>query len=106
MNEEVISQIKGIIDEWYFEPAANWNEYYFTERSYQRWAAEEIINRLRLDNPKNPKEIIVRFMKDMDNFSEIGKNATIRFKFVVAYETSRDIFYALYEEGDDAYVLY
>ena len=50
MNEVAICKIMSYIENNLFEPGYLWDKHIFKERSYSRWAAYEILERI-MDNP-------------------------------------------------------
>lgn len=102
MNEASISVIQKYIDECLFEPRLKWPKYYFTERSYSRWAAYEIQERiieeaLRLPphitgrEPRSLVDIIKAFISEMDDLSETSDNKRFQLIFLIARDTAEDI---------------
>lgn len=91
MNELAIRKIIECLEENLFEPKYSWPEKAFEDRSYARWAAYEIWERL-MDRPnESPDLIISEFMLQMilyENITEDPKKARI---FSVAKETAEDI---------------
>lgn len=104
MNEKAISIIQKYVDKNLFKPRSNWSKYYFKERSYSRWAAYEIQERiieeiLRLPThitgreQKISIEIIKEFINEMDYYNEINSNRNSSFIFSVAKDTAKEILY-------------
>lgn len=92
MNEIAISIINEYINDCYFEPKQNWPEYEFRRRSISRWAADEILNRIR-ETPEshNAVDIIEDFIDEMDNFIDLSDDRERSFIFQVAKEAAEDI---------------
>lgn len=67
MNEAVILIIQDYITEHLFEPGPNWPRYYFEERSYSRWVANEIIERIKAQPSTSPMIVIEDFIRELDN---------------------------------------
>lgn len=54
-------QVILIIEDYIFditEPQRNWDKHWFKEVSYQRWAGNELLNRVRRNPEKDPIDII------------------------------------------------
>ena len=85
-----IEYIQDYIWENLFEPNVHWPMYEFKRRSYARWAAFEILKRIKLSNEK-PMHIVYKFYCTMDDFSKVDSDHDIAFLFKTAYETAEDI---------------
>ena len=91
MNEAAAAVIVDYIEDALFEPAKNWPDTWFIQRSYERWAAGEILTRV-LDNPTMPAiPIIESFMIQMLIFSSKTKDTKGPNIFTIAKETAEDI---------------
>ena len=91
MHETAVAIITEYIEDALFEPAKNWPEHWFLQRSYERWAAGEILTRV-LDNPTTPAvPIIESFMIQMLIFSSKAKDSKGPNIFTIAKETAEDI---------------
>lgn len=51
-----------------FEPNRHWPKDEFDRKSCERWAAKEIIHRIKLSN-KAPTAVVYIFMKEMEKYS-------------------------------------
>lgn len=91
MNELAVSVIQEYIDEYLFEPRSNWCKYEFNVRSYSRWAANEIIERIRNDSERSPVNIISEFIREVDLCCEKTPTNQAQLIFEVAKETATDI---------------
>ena len=91
MNEIAVITIIDCLEENLFEPNKRWPNDAFEERSYARWAAYEIWERI-LDNPfKTTDEILDEFILDM-TICAMGTDNPQREKlFRIARETAEDI---------------
>jgi hypothetical protein len=100
MNEAAIYVIQKYIDVRLGLPLSSWPKYCFEERSYSRWAAYEIQERimeemLRLPShitereSRSPIDVILEFMDSMDSCSEDYKKTA--FIFSIAKDTAEDI---------------
>lgn len=82
------------IEEYYFdvlkEPMLGWSDYDFRCRSYMRWAAEEIAERVRESPDLEPKDIVLHFMAQTERFSKIRLRN--RDMFLAAYEAAMYIY--------------
>lgn len=96
MNEAAISEIRKYADEWLFPPAADWPAYYFAERSYSIWAANEIINRLE-EESKTPIQVISEFINELhDAINHFGLSRRMEIVFEIAIETAENILWDLF----------
>lgn len=93
-REEAVKLIREHIEESLFEPAGNWNNYQFRERSYSRWAANRLIDEIK-ESDRDPVRTIMSFVEKMDGFSNKGNEAD--FIFSTARSTASTILY-LFEE--------
>ena len=96
-----ISTIKNYIDTYLFEPKSNWPEDEFAARSYSRWAADYILDRIISESQKPPyhitgiesktfTHIVQECIDELDYCSEIrdGKFCKV---FSIAKEVAIDI---------------
>lgn len=104
MNEAAVSVIREYIEKCLFEPNFNWPKYEFDLRSYSRWAANEILERVieeTLRPPpnisgyetKSPINIIKEFIEEMDDFYEVSDSKRIQYICSIAREAAKDILY-------------
>lgn len=92
MKEQAVLAIQEYIDLYLFEPKITWPELEFTRRSYSRWAANEILERIKKDEyGRNPLDIIEEFMNEMDQYSELNNDHSVYSIFIVAKEEAEDI---------------
>lgn len=63
MYDVAASIIQEYIDECLFEPGDNWPEEEFTIRSYERWAGQELLDRITRESMLPPEFISVRPLK-------------------------------------------
>lgn len=91
MNKLAVSVIQEYIDKYLFEPRSNWPTYEFNVRSYSRWAANEIIERIQNDSDRSPVSIISEFIREVDLYSEKTPTNQSQLIFSVAKETAIDI---------------
>lgn len=91
MNETAVLVILECLEENLFEPTKRWPNDVFEERSYSRWAAYEIWQRL-LDNPfKTTDEVIEEFILDMQICHMTTEDPKKERMFKIAIETADDI---------------
>lgn len=83
--------IHNYIDKNLFAPKGNWTEYEFRKRSYKRWAANEIINRVIKMPEVNPFVILLHFRYQMDILSRIREDSDAEFIFILARDTADEI---------------
>lgn len=102
MYETAISVIREYMDEYLFEPGANWPEFEFFERSCSRWVANEIIARINEEEMRPPPHvsgresvsplgIIHEFINELIYFAENSENAYHQHMLSIATETAIDI---------------
>lgn len=91
MNDREISVLMDFIDEHLFEPESHWPKCFFDKRSYSRWAAYEMVERL-MDHPfDSPDLIIEEFMLKMAYFSCQSKDVHKNLIFTTARDTAEDV---------------
>lgn len=89
VSEDVIEEY---ISEYLFPPCFNWPEEEFKRRTYSRWAATEILERIRIDD-RDPLDVIEEFSNEMDRYFELSDGYDNYYIFIVAKETADDIAY-------------
>ena len=91
MNEDAIRKVILYLDESLFEPGRMWPDHIFEERSYSRWAANEIIRRL-MDCPFDaPIEIVEAFMLTMIMHTYTVRDPRKKRIFSIARDTAFNI---------------
>ena len=90
MNTEVaIETIIDYMEETLIEPRANWPRWIFQRRTYERWAAEELLI-LIADHPEmDPMNIMMAFISKMEMYRDFEGKASKMFK--IAAEVGEDI---------------
>lgn len=58
MNEVAIDIVLNYIDRSLFEPDHKWPDYIFEHRTYSRWAAYEVLERI-MDHPYDDPSIVI-----------------------------------------------
>ena len=91
MYEAAIAELEYYMDTYLFPPGTNWPEYYFKERSYSRWAASEILQRLKEGGNLTPIEIVEEFIDEMDDFSCLNDRRESKLIFSIARDAGKDI---------------
>ena len=95
MNEQAIFTITNYMNDRLFEPQSNWPTYIFEERSYSRWVAQEIIQRL-MDRPyESPESVIEDFMLRSDIYATYKDGSRLGRIFAIAANVSDDILHLL-----------
>lgn len=95
MNESAIRFVIEYLDTHLFEPELHWPEYMFEYRSDQRWAANEILDRL-YSFPMDPPDMIVEgFLIEMLLASRVSQNERNKKRFEIAKEVAEDILCSL-----------
>lgn len=91
MNEAAVLAIINYMEECLFEPKRNWPEYWFNQKSYSRWAANEILERV-MDHPMMPPIMVIEeFMITMDLYSCMAEDTRVSIIFSIAKDTAEDI---------------
>lgn len=86
-----VSIIHKYADKYLFSPSFSWDKYEFRKRSYQQWAAYEIINRI-MDNPLDaPMDTIEKFIVEMAFYACYGEDEHRSWIFQTAAETAEEI---------------
>ena len=92
-EEKAIAEvvIHEFLDECLFEPGRNWPTREFENRSYERWAAKEILRRLNESPSTGVINAIQKFIEDLYIFEEDSDDWTSVRIFRLARETAEDI---------------
>lgn len=85
-----VDAIEEYISEYLFLPSINWPKEEFERRTYSRWAASEILNRVRNDD-RDPLDVIEEFSDEMDRYFELSDSHNSWYIFIAAKETADDI---------------
>lgn len=91
MNEVAVSIILNYMEECLFEPGLKWPDCYFDQRSYSRWAANEILEQIMNRPTELPINIIEEFMIKMLFFSCKAENEHNSLVFSIAQDTAQDL---------------
>lgn len=83
--------IKEYRDQYLFMPKMNWPKCEFDLRTYSRWAADEILNRLNEKPSVGVINIIQGFMEELDHCMDLSDNWTVVRIFRIAREAAEDI---------------
>lgn len=89
MRDPLVTVLQEYVNDCLFEPSNTWPEIEFARRTYSRWAADEIANRLNENH--DPIAILEQFIDEMDDYSEVTDDKETQFIFTVAKETAEDI---------------
>lgn len=88
-------QVILIIEDYIFditEPQRSWDKHWFKEVSYQRWAGNELLNRVREKPEQDPVAIISDFAIKARNFAiKDHSDKGDRQIFDIAYEMATDL---------------
>lgn len=114
MDETILKDINEYIDKYLFAPEFWWPKKIFAERSYSRWAAEEILNDVinelqRLPEflteriPRTLNDIIDEFIIKMELYRHIQKDSKEKSMFSIAEETAHEIKKYLQNEKEKNY---
>lgn len=90
-SEVAVSIIQEYIDRHLFSPSFSWPKAEFEKRSYEQWAAYEIISRI-MDRPFDmPICVIENFMFEMAMYACYGEDEHRSFIFQTAVETAEEL---------------
>lgn len=104
MDTDVILKIQNYVNNYLFDPDIMWPVNEFKKRSYSRWAAYEILDRIKNDlENRDPINNVVEFLKEVRSYSELCTNDCVNFIFTTAIETAEDIIFLLLK-GDKKWV--
>lgn len=95
MYEKAINAVLNYIDDRFFEPQITWPKQYFLKRSYSRFGANKLLERIieeELKTPphisgreKNtPAEIALNLMTEFDYYQKLSKTSRARNMFAMA----------------------
>lgn len=89
-KESVIEWIHEFIYDNLFEPNARWPKEEFDRKSSERWAANEIIERIE-NSDEDPALVVLYFWAEMEDYAskdEISKENAKNFRYAadIAYE--------------------
>ena len=91
MNELEARMVLHYIDEYLFEPVRTWPKQEFEDRTFSRWAAYEIVQRL-MDAPFDPPDLIVEsFIFELAECSYLAKDPEVAEIFLTAKEAAEVI---------------
>lgn len=92
MNDEAVIKILRYLEEYLFEPMKDWPKEEFERRSYERWAAYEIVESL-MDNPFTTADMVIdEFIFKMISFFLLAKEQKQQFIFAIdVAETIRSL---------------
>ena len=85
-NDYILSAIREYADEWLKEPRWHLPKGHFEQRSYQKWAVNEVIKYIRESETVSPIEAVEKFVYKMNALSR-KKNVI----FSIAYDVATDI---------------
>lgn len=91
MNEEAILVVQEYMLDL-FVPGRNWPEYELQKRSYERWAAKEILECLKSEPNRHPIVVVREFARKTRKYAEMDHNdKNDRIIFEVANNVAMDI---------------
>ena len=74
MNDEAIQKIMNYTNMHLFEPGENWPKSAIMERSYERWAVDEILLAI-MDHPMTEADLVIEgFILKMELFLYLSEN--------------------------------
>lgn len=83
MHDEEVITIFRYLEECLFEPMKDWPKEEFERRSYERWAAYEIVE-LLMDNPFTTADMVIdEFILKMIYFAYLAKEQKQQFIFAI-----------------------
>jgi hypothetical protein len=96
LQRQVIEIIQVYTDEYLFEPANNWPLYFFEERSYSRWATNELINYIEEHADITPTDAIKDFIDKVSTYAvQDTYNNRARRIFYIARDIATDMLRAV-----------
>lgn len=91
MNDEVIQKILNYANEHLFEPGVHWPKSVIMERSYERWAVDEILLAI-MDHPMTEAGLVIEgFILKMELFLHMSEEPTNNYIFQVAENTAETL---------------
>ena len=91
MNDEVIQTILNYANEHLFEPGGNWPKSAIMERSYERWAVDEILLAI-MDHPMTEADLVIEgFILKMELFLHMSEEPANNHIFQVAENTAETL---------------
>lgn len=91
MNDEAIQKIMKYANECLFEPGDDWPKQEFLQRSYERWAVDEILLSI-MDHPLVEADLVLDgFILKMELFLRMSENQKNNFIFQVAEDTAEKL---------------
>lgn len=88
-NDYILSVIQGYADKCLREPQRWLPREYFEQRSYQKWAVNEILKSIKDSEVIPPVMVVENFIRKMDDFS--CKNQKTSIIFSTAHDIAEDI---------------
>lgn len=88
-NDYILSVIWEYADESLREPRCRLPRGCFEQRSYQKWAVDEIVRDIASSKFTSPVMVVENFIHKMDGFSR--RNYKNRIIFSIAYDVATDI---------------
>lgn len=83
--------IEEYFDDNLFEPNRNWPKEEFDRKAIERWAAKEIIERIKTSSD-DPIDAVIVFWAEMNQYSLMdGINKENAYAFSLAYEIADEI---------------
>ena len=91
MNDEAIQKIMNYTNMHLFEPGENWPKAAIMERSYERWAVDEILLAI-MDHPMTEADLVIEgFILKMELFLYLSENPANNHIFQVAENTAETL---------------
>lgn len=88
-SDYILSVIREYADERLREPRRRLPQGCFEQRSYQKWAVDEIIRSIERSKSVPPITVIEDFIYKMDDFSRSSRKRSMMFS--VAHDVAADI---------------
>lgn len=83
--------IHNYINKNLFAPVWDWSEYEFRRRCYERWAANEILNRVTETPELNQFFVVLYFRHQMDSLASVREGSDGEFIFTTARDVADEI---------------
>lgn len=91
MEENALVAVQNYIDENLFSGTNKWSDYEFDKRSYERWAAYEILKLIANMSDYDAFLTTLYFMHHMDAFANMCEKKETMFMFLTARDTAEEI---------------
>ena len=88
-RDDILSVIRDYADRYLEEPSCRLTKNWFKQKSYSRWAVNELIRSIKESKTVPPILVVEDFIRKMDAFSV--RNTKASFMFSVAHDVAENI---------------